>query len=60
MTDAEKTIEEFYELCKDILDTNISADKAVIKRLTKEMCDIGRQDIMTKEFKRIESILNNR
>jgi hypothetical protein len=56
--DAEKTIEEFYDLCKEILKG--TADEAEIKRLTKEMCDIGRQDIMTKEFKRIGSILKNR
>lgn len=58
MTDTKKTITEFLKLCEDIL--SAKADKADIKRLTKEMCDIGRQDIMTKEFKRIESILNNR
>ena len=55
---AEKTIEEFYELCKNILTG--TADKDDIKKLTKEMMDIGCQNIMTKEFKRIESILNNR
>ena len=55
---AEKTIEEFHELCKNILTATAEEDE--IKRLTKEMCDIGRQDIMTKEFKRIGSILRNR
>jgi len=58
MTDAEKTIEEFYELCKEILAA--SAKKEDIARFTKAMCDIGRQDIMTKEFNRIRSILKNR
>jgi hypothetical protein len=58
MTDVEKTVEEFYDLCKEILKGR--ADETVMKRLTKEMCDIGRQDIMTKEFKRIGSILKNR
>ena len=58
MINKEKTIEEFYDLCKDILTATAEEDE--IKRLTKEMCDIGRQDIMTKEFKRIGSILKNR
>jgi hypothetical protein len=57
---AEKTIAEFHKLCGDILSPNINADKDEIKRLTKDMIDIGRQDIMEKEFRRMGSILNNR
>lgn len=54
----EKIVEEFYTLCKEIL--NATAKEKDIERLTKQMCDIKRQDIMQKEFRRIGSILNNR
>lgn len=57
-SEEEKIVEEFYVVCEEILNT--TAKDGDIKRLTKQMCDIKRQDIMQKEFRRIGSILKNR
>lgn len=46
--DKKTVLAEFYVLCANILLGK--ADEKDIKRLTKDMCDTGQQDIMRDEF----------